>query len=90
MMVREQLLVAEVDSNLNVQMQPQPMPPCGPLEKASCSLRLGMVWCHARSNQPERRRKSIEHLHFDRDILAIQQVFGGVEASWTGTDDGDP
>jgi hypothetical protein len=49
-----------------------------------------MVWCHARSHQPEWRRKSIEHVHFDRDILAIQQVFGGVEASWASTDDGDP
>jgi len=49
-----------------------------------------MVWCHARSNQSERRWKSIEHLDFDRDILAIQEMFGGIEASWTSTDNGDP
>ena len=87
--VREQLLAADVAPELDVAEVAKARVRGGLLVDARDRLDLRMVRRDARAHEPPRRRQALEHVDLDAPLGVLQQMPGGIEAGRAGADHGD-
>ncbi len=79
----------DVSADVNVAEELKPLAGGGLLVDADHRLDLRVVRGDPGADEPERGREPIEHVDLDRDVLAFEQVLGGVKAGRARADDRD-
>jgi hypothetical protein len=81
---------AEVLSDLDVSEQTKAWMLRGALEGGAHALDLLVIGGDTEADEPERRRKALENIDLDGELLLPEQPVGGVEPRRTRAHDGDP
>ena len=84
-MVGQQVVVSQVRSHLDVEVEPAPAPPGDPVEQLRHPLGALVVGRHARAHQPVRGRQLFEDI--DPHAVLSEQFVGGVHRGGPGADD---